>query len=198
MRDVAAGLVRQIWPTRLRRDRLNPPNTFARYSDAIKGMSAIPAGEEERAIVLESTRKMVEAEETRRDGIDTRAGLLLAAAGISISLTVSFLTEPVLRDSLFLLRVSYVVAVLFLVRSTTTALRVLGTRVWHKLGPDELVEQYRNPSALATGLSMMLLNQLLHNYQVNNERADALYVAQRCFRNAVLSLMAVSAVLVLA
>lgn len=171
-----------------RRDRtINPPHLFERYETRIAELRddpRIPDGE-----LLEQARKMWADQEARLSSIDSRAGQLMAAAGIAASLTTTAVGQKGLFGSggSSLLVVAYLLALAYFAYCILVALRVHGRRRRYKIGPDDLVPS-RAPS-YARHLALELLASLIKNYQSDNRQVEALHMAQWAFRNAVILLV---------
>jgi hypothetical protein len=181
-------LLRQVVPVP-RKDRvINPPHLFERYETRIAELRDDPRIPDSE--LLEQARKMWADQETRLSSIDSRAGQLMAAAGIAASLT----TTAVGQKGLFgvgagnpLLVVAYLLALAYFAYCILVALRVHGRRRRHKIGPDELVPSVG--ASYSRHLAVELLASLVKNYQSDNRQVEALHMAQWAFRNAVILLV---------
>lgn len=172
-----------------RRDRtINPPELFAGYETRLAELrdDARIADDE----LLEQARKMWADQEARLSSIDSRAGRLMAAAGIAASLTTTAVGQKGFFGSAAgnpLLVVAYVLALAYFAYCILIALRVHGRRRRYKIGPDDLVP-VRAPS-YARHLALELPASLIKNYQSDNRQVEALHMAQWAFRNAVILLV---------
>jgi hypothetical protein len=184
-----------MWPTVPRDSYVNPSHIFLRYQSRLielRNDTTIPDVD-----LLEQVRRMWTDQETRLSSIDSRAGQLMAAAGIAASLTTSAVNQkgvfPVITGKTPLIA-AYLLALGYFAYCIIIALRVHGERRRHKVGPDELVPpavvtSSTAPVAYARHLAHELLTSLIKNYQSDNRQAETLYVAQRAFRNAVILLV---------
>jgi hypothetical protein len=129
---------------------------------------------------------MAEDEDARLSSVDSRAGQLLAAAGITATLVTTAVNQkglsPVASGRLWLI-VAYCVSLVYFVRCILLALRVHGARRRFVVGPDDLSVV---TSDFQRHIAVLQLKALLGNYQTDNVKAELLYTAQRCFRNAII------------
>jgi hypothetical protein len=169
--------------------QLNPSEIFTRYERDIEVLADDTSIDDE--YLLDVIQRMVDTQDARLNSIDTRGGQLMAASGIAVSLitaaaTQRFLAEVVHGRSVFL--VGYVAALIYFSRCILATLRVHGQRKRYKLGPDELVPK-SSEGNYRRQIARTMLQNLIENYKTDNKQAEALYLAQRCLRNAVLVLV---------
>ena len=78
----------QLWPiAHEREEAMNPPELFDLYDQATEGLSC-QDGDRYQATLLDTAQHMFDAETNRRDGVETRAGVVVGAAGLLGSLVI--------------------------------------------------------------------------------------------------------------
>ncbi|UOZ07586.1 hypothetical protein [Amycolatopsis sp. WQ 127309] len=174
--------------------RINPPDVFRRYETRIAELredTRVPDGE-----LLDQVRKMWADQEARLSSIDSRAGQLMAAAGIAASLTTTAVGQKgilAFGTGKPLLVVTYLLALGYFAYCIIVALRVHGRRRRYKIGPDELLPPPVTEASPAVSytrhLALELLDSLVKNYRSDNRQVEALHMAQWAFRNAVILLV---------
>jgi hypothetical protein len=188
--NIVRGIADFLWPLPNSEEQLNPPEIFARYKHDVELLADDTSIDEE--YLLDAIERMTNAEDARLNSIDTRGGQLMAASGIAVSLITAVATQRLVADAVrgrLVFLVGYIAALIYFSRCILLTLRVHGQRRRHKLGPDELLPQ-TTVGGYRRQIARTMLQNLIENYRIDNKQAEALYLAQKCLRNAVLVLVA--------
>lgn len=190
-----------IWPWQRNSATLNPDNVFAGYGNSIELMEAAPLTDDDEKLLAQSW-KLFDNETARRTSIDTRAAAIMSAIGLAATL-VTGVGFTVLKDvsippmaRVFILA-GYVLSLGYLVRTMFLLFQVHGDVPRYTPDPSDLVIRALPPdvpippaiSSYDRGLACKLMRYTVSNYKINNMQADALFVAQRAFRNAILAIV---------
>ena len=189
-----------VWPSTLDFEELNPSAVFAEYEKVCAALSK--ASSPDSSMLLATARQMFDDDATRRQSIDSRAGLLLGAVGVAAALVTGVGLSSLasfsasLKPTEWLALAVYVVVVIFLGRTAVIVLGLHGTLIRHMLGPEDLMAE-NGQSGLddERRIALELLADTIENYKANNVAMDRLSVAQQSFRNAVISLVGGGAVI---
>jgi hypothetical protein len=196
-----------LWPWRKNSATLNPNQIFARYVNAIDRMAKTPPSADDQKLLAQSW-KLFDNESARRNSIDSRAGAIMSAIGLAATL-VTGVGFTILKDAsippvarlIFLL--GYMPSLVYLVRTMLLLFQIQGDVTRNTPDPSDLptapgdlrliAEAPAGAAANATVLSVYdrwlackIMTYTVANYKVNNVVSDALFVAQRAFRNAIL------------
>jgi hypothetical protein len=196
-----------IWPWRTNPATLNPDGIFARYVGAIDRMSNTPPSADDQKLLAQSM-KLFDNESARRNSIDSRAGAIMSAIGLAATLVtgVGFtvlkdVSIPPVARVIFLL--GFMPSLVYLVRTMLLLFQIQGDVRRSTPDPSDLptapgdlrliAEAPAGAVANATVLSVYdrrlackIMSYTVENYKVNNMVSDALFVAQRAFRNAII------------
>jgi hypothetical protein len=197
-----------LWPRRKNSATLNPADVFGRYVTAIDGMANTPPSADDEKLLAQSW-KLFDNESARRNSIDTRAAAIMSAIGLAATLVtgVGFtvlkdVSIPPLARLIFLL--GYVPSLAYLVRTMLLLFQIQGEVTRSTPDPSDLptapadlrpiaeaLVRAANVNTAASSaydrrLACKIMTYTVQNYKVNNEVLEALFVAQRAFRNAIL------------
>jgi hypothetical protein len=201
-----------LWPWRKSWDELNPAEIFRNYVDAVGVMvNTQPSADDEK--LLAQSWRLFDNENARRNSIDTRAAAIMSAIGLAATL-VTGVGFTVFKDAAIpfaarvIILVGYLVSLAYLVRTMVLLFRVHGDVSRYTPDPSDLptaatdlqpvvgdpVQAPGGPvvrplSAYDRRLACRIMNYTINNYKINNTQLDALVVAQRAFRNAILTIV---------
>jgi hypothetical protein len=160
---------------------------------------------------LAQSMKLFDNESARRNSIDSRAGAIMSAIGLAATLVtgVGFtvlkdVSIPPLARVIFLL--GFVPSLVYLLRTMLLLFQIQGDVTRNTPDPSDLptapadlrpiAEVPAGAADNATALSVYdrrlackIMTYTVENYKVNNVESDALFVAQRAFRNAIISIV---------
>lgn len=188
-----------IWPRCSNPGGLNPADIFACYKKAVDDIEqAGPSADD--SVLLTQSWKIFDDESSRRSSIDTRAGAIMPAISLAAAL-VTGIGFNVLRDATlpmhaqWIILATYVLALTYLVRTMLLLFGIHGKVFRHSPDPSDLPTPTVNtPGELpATSpynrmLACKIMRYTIANYQVNNIQSDALFVAQKTLRNAIITI----------
>jgi hypothetical protein len=196
-----------LWPRQNNPATLNPDEVFARYVGAIDRMANTPPSADDQKLLAQSM-KLFDNESARRNSIDSRAGAIMSAIGLAATLVtgVGFtvlkdVSIPPVARVIFLL--GFMPSLVYLLRTMLLLFQSQGDVTRNTPDPSDLptapgdlrliAEAPAGAAASATVLSVYdrrlackIMNYTVENYKVNNVVSDALFVAQRAFRNAII------------
>jgi hypothetical protein len=199
-----------LWPRQNNPATLNPDEVFARYVGAIDRMANTPPSADDQKLLAQSM-KLFDNESARRNSIDSRAGAIMSAIGLAATLVtgVGFtvlkdVSIPPLARVIFLL--GFVPSLVYLLRTMLLLFQIQGDVTRNTPDPSDLptapadlrpiAEVPAGAADNATALSVYdrrlackIMTYTVENYKVNNVESDALFVAQRAFRNAIISIV---------
>jgi hypothetical protein len=189
-------MCRFLWPRRGNVDDVNPPYAFAGYENSVYDIEHAGPSAEDDSTLLAQSWKIFDNESTRRNSIDSRAGALMPAIGLVASLVTgigftAFKDAAIPLNPRWVILVTYVLALIYLVRTMLLLFVVHGRIFRYTPDPSDL-----SPTPPAAGtvsrydrdLACKIMRYTIDNYQINNVQADALFVAQQTFRNAILAI----------
>lgn len=196
----------EIWPRATAEVELNPTDIFSQYDDTISQLTASTRPTDDEAL-LNFTTKLFDNDAARRTSIDTRAGALMPAITIAVTL-VSGVGFSALKDvpkfssaAAWCIFITYIIALAYLSRTVIRTFQILGLVERNTPGPLDVVPSsepnldttrldvgYRvlEASAYKREYAIKLLSYTVRNYRANNRQMDSLAIAQRCFRNALI------------
>ena len=192
-----------IWPRQDAPAVINPEAIFQTYESAIETMSNGLASADDPKLLAQSW-KIFDNEAARRNTIDSRAAAMMPATNLAATL-VTGVSFTVLKDDTipFVARCiilgTFVLALVYLVRTTVLLLKIHGRVFRSTLDPSDLppapppaAPPQPPPDPLLAPISpydraiaCKILRYTVLNYRVNNVQTDALFVAQHAFRNAI-------------
>ena len=191
------SLLGVLWPRRSNPADLNPTNIFDGYIATVATMAAAaPAADDEK--LLDQSWKIFDNESGRRTSIDTRAAALMPAISLAATLVtgVGFTvlkdtTLPV--DALAVILATYVLALVYLVRTMLLLFVIHGQIFRHTPDPSDLptpagAAAAGQPSPYDRGLACRIMRYTIENYRINNVQTNVLVVAQQSFRNAIIAI----------
>ena len=189
--SVFAALV--PWPTP--DQLLNPPGLFKGYTDAIDVIEAGAATSDDPAL-LDLSFKLFDNDANQRLSIDSRAGAMMSAITLAAALVtgVGFTafndTSKLPNGALWVMFGSFLLALLYLTATTILFFQIQGRISRATLDPTDLVPPpHANPSRYPRWIAIKVLRYTVFNYSANNSVINKLWVAQKCFRNALLTLV---------
>jgi hypothetical protein len=183
-----------LWPRRSDVSDLNPAYYFASYENAVYDMErAAPSADDPK--LLAQSWKIFDNEAGRRNSIDTRAGALMPAISLAATL-VTGVGFTVLKDATlpiaaqWVILATYLLALVYLVRTMQLLFVIHGRIFRHTPDPSDLPTLAAGAAAVSPYdrvLACKIMRYTIENYQINNVQSDALFVAQRTFRNAIIA-----------
>ena len=160
-----------------------------------------PSADDEK--LLANSWKIFDNEAIRRNSIDTRAAALMPAITLAATL-VTGVGFTVLKDASlpasarWIILLSFLLSLVYLIRTMLLLFLIHGEISRHTPDPSDLVTAPTVlPAVAAAGavsvydrrLACKIMSYTVNNYRVNNVWSDALYVAQRAFRNAIIAVV---------
>lgn len=131
-------------------------------------------------VALDEARRLFDAEQERRRGADSKAGLYLAAitALIPILATVlpSLWDEQISKALRHILVGIFICALLYLMRAGLWALQTIKVSAVVQLGPGDIAQSFysNNPEE---NLAKQLLNAVIYNYHGTNQKISYINMA---------------------
>ena len=190
-----AEFFRELIPIPYSQNKINPPDIFAKYSDAIDAIAHQgTTGDDDK--LLDLSIKLFENEAGRRASIDDRASGMMAAISLAAALVtgVGFTTfnntnglPDFVVASIF---ATYAIALVYLTATGVLCFVIQGMIIRSTPDPTDLVTPGgQHPTGYARSVAVKILSYTVANYKVNNVVVGKLGMAQTCFRNALLSLV---------
>lgn len=182
-----------VWPRISTSAALNPAPVFDRYNAVLKQLEqSAPSVDDEKLFDL--SQRLFDDEAARAASIDSRGGMLMAApslvasliAGVGVSTLKGLATSPDFQTSIIF--ISFVLALVYLFRTVSLVLTMLGKQRRSLLGPDDIAPPAKSTAAISPyqrAVATKLIFYTIENYRVNNQQMDRLSVAQKSFRNAI-------------
>jgi hypothetical protein len=170
---------------------------YRSYADAIEAIRSRGAGDHAQTLFAESQR-VHDAEGSRRESLNTRAGVLIGVIGLVGSLVVAaaqFTLESKHKASgpgVDLVLAFFIVSLLYLAVSLVQALRVQGDKQGAVIDPTDLEPRDGEPEhgdSYAVRISAEHLRYTVYDYQVNNRIKFRLLCSQRCLRNGIIAII---------
>lgn len=196
------AMLTHVWPKVEPEHEINPPEIFSGYERTIHAY--VPSLSDELIpTVLAQSQRAFEYCNDRRHSIDQRAAVLLQATGVTSTLVVAtagiLLAQSHLLVSRLVFGVALSIVLVFLARSAVCALRVHGKVTRSTLGPEDALPSRPELDYAAYGRECIdhFLRFTSGNYRVDNKRMEVLAVAQGCYRNAVVAILAGGGVVIL-
>jgi hypothetical protein len=185
-----------IWPRQNNPATINPPAVFAPYTNAVNTIETAPPTSDDTKLLAQAW-KLFDNESARRTAIDARASAAMPAITLAATL-VTGVGFSVLKDTSiptnaqWVIVATYLVTLLFLVRTALLVFVIQGKVLRNTPDPADLPPPPA-PAAGATSpydraLACKIMRYTIANYQINNIQADALFVAQRAFQNAIIAI----------
>jgi hypothetical protein len=185
-----------IWPRQTDALKINPVKPFAAYEDAIKQISGAAPSTDDPKLLTQSW-KIFDNELARRNSIDTRAAAMMPAISLAVTL-VTGVGFSVFKDATLtvvaslIIMTTFLVALIYLVRTMVLLFTIHGKVIRNTPDPSDLpvpaLTDPAKPSGYDRLLACKIMTYTVLNYKVNNIQADLLFVAQRTFRNAILTI----------
>lgn len=192
MRLMSRRVIDTVWPRSQAEHVINPPELFAGYERSSRELGGATGAA--ASSILTTARALFDDEQGRPASLDGRAGLIIGATGVIATLFAGVggsllgkadLGSAAARGEL----VFYVVALVYLGRAVTSALRVQGSIARYRLGPDDLVP-IEPGEGYDARIAQHFVMYTIANYRVNNRQVERLTVAQHSLRNGVLAVLA--------
>jgi hypothetical protein len=185
-----------LWPERSKESDLNPETLFRTYEDAVAQISAKKPTADDAKLLAQSW-KLFDNEAGRRATIDSRAAAIMPALSLVVTL-ITGVGFTVLKDNTISLGArsvvfaAFLIALIYLIRTMLLVFLVHGKVYRSTLDPSQIIP----PGGLAKEavspydrmIACKLLSYTIRNYRTNNVQSDNLFVAQKAFRNAILTL----------
>jgi hypothetical protein len=181
--------------------RSKPPDQDPTYDVACQAaITAIGAGGPGHHVptLLTTSQRIYDAEATRRESINTRAGALIGTAGILGSLVVAAGQLGLDQKSgafgiaAWSVLVLFVISLAYLAASLLLALRVQGARQGAVVDPTDLpatAAERTSDGLYNIRIAEVQLESFVYNYRLNNELKYLLLSSQRCLRNGLLAII---------
>jgi hypothetical protein len=184
---------------------------FTRYTSAVRALEETPLTADDEKLLAQSW-KLFDNETARRNSIDSRASAIMSAIGLAATL-VTGVGFTVLKDASIplmarvMILLGYVLSLVYLVRTMLLLFQVHGDVPRSTPDPSDMVTGPLPPPAADAPnapilspydrrLACKIMTYTVDNYRINNMQADALFVAQRAFRNGILAIVLAGSVAV--
>ena len=195
--------------------QLNPQPLFDHYAQAVHAIDTAPAGEDDDKL-LDLSLKLFDNDAARRTSIDTRAGSMMSAITLAATLVTgvgftTFNSVGGLSSKVFWsLLATFVLALIYLTVTIILLFQIQGRRFRATPDPSDLptppalpnvpvpanpppvnapAPPAAPPSRYPRQIAVRMLNYTIYNYRVNNQVINRLWIAQKCFRNALVVLV---------
>ena len=209
------AVLREIIPFGYSEAELNPADVFAAYTSAIDLIEGKPPTEDDPKL-LDMSLKLFDNDGARRATIDTRAGTMMSAITLAATLVTGFGftafkdTSTLSGDAFWAMFVTLVVPLLYLTATVWLLFRIQGPVLRETPDPKDLLTQAEQaelagqaaqaahaahagqadpPSPYQRRLAVRMLRYTINNYRINNRVLSKLWMAQTCFRNALVVLV---------
>lgn len=148
-------------------------------------------------VALEEARRLFDAEQERRKGADSKAGLYLAAITALMPLLTTFLPdlweEQVSKTLKCILVGIFICALLYLVRAGLWALQTIKVSAAAQLSAGDIAQSFRSDKP-AEELVKQLLRAVIYNYTGTNQKVSYLKMTHEFLLRAFLCFVAFLAV----
>jgi hypothetical protein len=175
--------------------QLNPAAEFDAYTRAVTAIAAAPVTDDDPKL-LDLSLKLFDNDASRRASIDSRAGAMMSAISLAATLVtgVGFTafkdTSGLSKGTFWAMFVTFVLALLYLTITTVLIFQIQGRIFRSTPDPRDLpTPPPATPSPYSRGMAVRILRYTIDNYKINNRVVNRLWIAQKCFRNALLVLV---------
>jgi hypothetical protein len=185
-----------LWPRRSDPAAINPARIFAPYEEAIGDMEKAAPSADDPTLLTQSW-KIFDNDAARRSSIDTRAGAIMPAISLAATLATG-VGFTVLKDTTiplnarWIILATFVLALAYLVRTMFLLFVIQGKIFRNTPDPSDLSTPIAAAPALSPydrQLSCKIMRYTVANYRINNIQSETLYVAQKTFRNAIITIV---------
>jgi hypothetical protein len=190
-----ASLIEEIVPRYPKDADSNPKNVFEKYEKAVQAIEgSAPTADDPK--LLDLSIKLFDMDAERYAWINSRATTMLGAISLAAALVtgVGFTT---LKDTASLsfpvvitIVSTYALALVYLCTTSIICFRIQGPVVRMTPDPSDLVPPASTtPSSYYRHLALVMLRYTIGNWRIGNRVVGMLWVAQKCFRNALVVLV---------
>jgi hypothetical protein len=192
---MASCLMDEIVPNYGKEADHNPVTVFEKYEQAVQAIEgSAPTADDPKLLDLSS--KLFEIDAERYAWINSRATTLLGAISLAAALvtgvgftTLKDIASVPLPVSIAIVS-TYVLALVYLCVTTIICFRIQGPVIRVTPDPSDVVPAASmTPSRYHRDVAVVMLRYTIENYRISNRVAGMLWVAQKCFRNAVVVLV---------
>ena len=185
----------ELVPLPISESELNPPGIFDKYEAAVATIKAGAATADDEKI-LNLSLKLFDNEVARKASIDSRASAMMTSITLAAALVtgVGFTmfkdVGSVSSAAFWSIFVSFAAALLYLTATAVLCIYIQGPIARATPDPTDLVPPpHAEPSAYPRHLAVSILDYTITNYKINNRAVSRVWLAQKCFRNALLTLV---------
>jgi hypothetical protein len=185
----------EVVPLPIAEETLNPPAIFQTYEAAANTIEATAASADDPKL-LDLSLKLFDNDAGRRASIDARAGAMMSAITLAATLVtgVGFTTfkdtSSLSSAAFWAMFLTFVLALGFLTVTTVLLFQIQGAVARSTPDPRDVVTPPPvTPSDYPRQVAVIVLRYTIANYKVNNRVVNRLWIAQKCFRNALLVLV---------
>jgi hypothetical protein len=170
---------------------------YQRYADAIEAIQQSGAGNHKETLLAESQR-VHDAEGSRRESLNTRAGVLVGVIGVIGSLVVAAVSltltnkNNVSGSAVDLVLAFFILSLVYLTLSLVQALQVQGDWQGAVIDPTDLQpknHETHDGDSYAVRVAAAHLRYTVYDYKLNNRIKFRLLCSQRCLRNGVVAII---------
>jgi hypothetical protein len=168
---------------------------FRAYEAAVDTIETGTPGDDDPKL-LDLSLKIFDNDASRHTSIDTRAGAMMSAITLAATLVtgVGFTTfkdtSSLPKAVVWAIFVTFALALLYLTTTTVLLFQIQGQVFRWTADPRDLIPPApATPSHYPREVATKILRYTIENYRVNAQVITKLFVAQKCFRNALLVLV---------
>ncbi|MEG3081196.1 hypothetical protein R3F64_15120 [Halomonas sp. 5021] len=142
---------------------------------------------EKSDVALEEARRLFDAEQERRRGADSKAGLYLAAITALMPILATVLPglwdEKISKALAVTLLGIFIFALIYLMRAGLWALQTIKTSAAEQLGAGEIADSFSSDRP-EEKLVKHLLNAVIYNYNGTNQKISCIKMTHECLLRA--------------
>lgn len=190
-----ANIFLELIPLPTPEERLNPTSVFDKYEEAVNNIEAKKATVDDGKL-LELSLKLFENDASRHAWINSRASGMMTAISLAAALVtgVGFTTfkdaNSLSAEAYWTIFATYIVTLTYLSVTAILCFQIQGAIIRVTPDPMDLAPPApAEPSNYPRQLAVRILRYTIINYRISNRIVAKLWIAQKCFRNALLTLV---------
>jgi hypothetical protein len=191
-------LFEEVVPLSTSDAQLNPAAEFQRYDQAVAAIEATAASADDPKL-LDLSLKLFDNDAGRRTSIDSRAGAMMSAITLAATLVtgVGFTafkdTSGLSHQAFWAMFLTFILALIYLTVTAVLLFQIQGRIFRSTPDPRDVVTPpppaADQPSPYQREVAVKMLRYTIANYKINNRVVNRLWIAQKCFRNALVILV---------
>ena len=195
--DLKSFIFAEVVPLPAPEDQINPPAIFEKYDNAVDAIGETPAAADDPKL-LDLSLKLFDNDANHRASIDARAAAMMSAITLAATL-VTGVGFTMFRDTsglpvvtFWAMFLSFVFTLIYLTATIILLFQIHGRIIRFTPDPTDLATPLPAPNQLSSyprQIAVRVLRYTVGNYSINNRVLVRLWVAQKCFRNALVVLV---------